>query len=171
MLTIKNLSFAYGTIQTLTSVDMTISRGEVTCILGRNGVGKTTLLKNIMGTRAQQLLANLGFSDELRERQMKNLSGGWRVRVALAAALFAQPDLLLLDEPTEGIQPNVIQQIGEVLKTLVEERGMTVLLVEQYLEFIKEFGKKFYVLNRGRVVADGETSDLSTDLAKKYLSI
>lgn len=231
MLTIKNLSFAYGTIQTLTSVDMTISRGEVTCILGRNGVGKTTLLKNIMGTlrsssgsvsiedrdltrlpanqRAQaglglvpqgrQVFPRLTVYENLRvglqaradrrrevpdevfdlfpvlrkmsKRMGGDLSGGQQQQLAIARALVGDPQVLLLDEPTEGIQPNVIQQIGEVLKTLVEERGMTVLLVEQYLEFIKEFGKKFYVLNRGRVVADGETSDLSTDLAKKYLSI
>ena len=242
MLTIKNLSFSYGSIQTLNSVDMEMETGKVTCILGRNGVGKTTLLKNIMGilkpssesviqideielttasrfTRrrspmAPHLRAKLGLGyvpqgrqifpritveenlkvalqgrrdrgriipgfvydlfpvlKEMGGRMGGDLSGGQQQQLAIARALCGDPEILVLDEPTEGIQPNIIQQIGEILRQLVEERGMTVVLVEQYLDFVKEFGHNFYVLNRGRVVAEGETSELSDDIISKHLSV
>ena len=242
MLKIKNLSFAYGSIQTLNSVDMEMETGKVTCILGRNGVGKTTLLKNIMGIlkpssesviqideielttasrftgrlspMAPHLRAKLGLGyvpqgrqifpritveenlkvalqarrdrsrvipgfvydlfpvlKEMGGRMGGDLSGGQQQQLAIARALCGDPEILVLDEPTEGIQPNIIQQIGEILRQLVEERGMTVVLVEQYLDFVKEFGHNFYVLNRGRVVADGETSELSDDIISKHLSV
>ena len=229
---IKNLSFAYGSIQTLNSVDMEMETGKVTCILGRNGVGKTTLLKNIMGilkpssesviqideielaTMAPHLRAKMGLGyvpqgrqifpritveenlkvalqarrdrsrvlpgfvydlfpvlKEMGGRMGGDLSGGQQQQLAIARALCGDPEILVLDEPTEGIQPNIIQQIGEILRQLVEERGMTVVLVEQYLDFVKEFGHNFYVLNRGRVVAEGETSELSDDIISKHLSV
>tara|TARA_B100000949_G_scaffold208133_1_gene199761 strand:+ start:220 stop:948 length:729 start_codon:yes stop_codon:yes gene_type:complete len=242
MLKIKNLSFAYGSIQTLNSVDMEMETGKVTCILGRNGVGKTTLLKNIMGIlkpssesviqideielttasrftgrlspMAPHLRAKLGLGyvpqgrqifpritveenlkvalqarrdrsrvipgfvydlfpvlKEMGGRMGGDLSGGQQQQLAIARALCGDPEILVLDEPTEGIQPNIIQQIGEILRQLVEERGMTVVLVEQYLDFVKEFGHNFYVLNRGRVVAEGETSELSDDIISKHLSV
>jgi len=231
MLTVKDLSFAYGTIRTLTGINMTIPRGAVTCILGRNGVGKTTLLKNVMGIlrpsagavimedrdltplppnkraragvglvpQGRQIFAKLTVDENLRvglqarsdrsreipeevfelfpvlkkitKRMGGDLSGGQQQQLAIARALVGDPKVLLLDEPTEGIQPNIIQEIGEVLRKIVRERGMTVVLVEQYLDFVKEFGQRFYVLNRGRVVADGETSTLTNDLTRKYLSI
>ena len=79
--------------------------------------------------------------------------------------------MLLLDEPTEGIQPNIIQQIGQVLRKLVKERGMTVVLVEQYLDFVREFGQQFYIMNRGRVVAQGVTGELNEDLVRRHLSV
>ena len=232
MLKIKNLSFAYGSIQTLNSVDMEMETGKVTCILGRNGVGKTTLLKNIMGilkpssesviqideielaTMAPHLRAKMGLGyvpqgrqifpritveenlkvalqarrdrsrvipgfvydlfpvlKEMGGRMGGDLSGGQQQQLAIARALCGDPEILVLDEPTEGIQPNIIQQIGEILRQLVDERGMTVVLVEQYLDFVKEFGHNFYVLNRGRVVAEGETSELSDDIISKHLSV
>ena len=232
MLKIKNLSFAYGSIQTLNSVDMEMETGKVTCILGRNGVGKTTLLKNIMGilkpssesviqideielaTMAPHLRAKMGLGyvpqgrqifpritveenlkvalqarrdrsrvipgfvydlfpvlKEMGGRMGGDLSGGQQQQLAIARALCGDPEILVLDEPTEGIQPNIIQQIGEILRELVEERGMTVVLVEQYLDFVKEFGHNFYVMNRGRVVAEGETSGLSDDIISKHLSV
>ncbi len=232
MLKIKNLSFAYGSIQTLNSVDMEMETGKVTCILGRNGVGKTTLLKNIMGilkpssesviqiklkmlgTMAPHLRAKMGLGyvpqgrqifpritveenlkvalqarrdrsrvipdfvydlfpvlREMGGRMGGDLSGGQQQQLAIARALCGDPEILVLDEPTEGIQPNIIQQIGEILRQLVEERGMTVVLVEQYLDFVKEFGHNFYVLNRGRVVAEGETSELSDDIISQHLSV
>ena len=242
MLTIKNLSFSYGSIQTLNSVDMEMETGQVTCILGRNGVGKTTLLKNIMGIlkpssesviqideielttasrftgrlspMAPHLRAKLGLGyvpqgrqifpritveenlkvalqarrdrsrvipgfvydlfpvlKEMGGRMGGDLSGGQQQQLAIARALCGDPEILVLDEPTEGIQPNIIQQIGEILRKLVEERGMTVVLVEQYLDFVKEFGHNFYVLNRGRVVAEGATSDLSDEIISKHLSV
>ena len=242
MLKIKNLSFAYGSIQTLNSVDMEMETGKVTCILGRNGVGKTTLLKNIMGIlkpssesviqideielttasrftgrlspMAPHLRAKLGLGyvpqgrqifpritveenlkvalqgrrdgsriipeyvyelfpvlKEMGARMGGDLSGGQQQQLAIARALCGDPEILVLDEPTEGIQPNIIQQIGEILRKLVEEHGMTVVLVEQYLDFVKEFGHNFYVMNRGRVVAEGETSELSDDIISKHLSV
>ena len=79
--------------------------------------------------------------------------------------------MLLLDEPTEGIQPNIIQQIGEVLRELVTERNMPVVLVEQYLDFVREFGHDFYIMSRGQITADGETSDLTEELISNYLSV
>ncbi len=79
--------------------------------------------------------------------------------------------MLLLDEPTEGIQPNIIQQIGHVLSQLVTERKMTVVLVEQYVDFVREFGQKFYIVDRGQVVADGTTEQLTSDLVQKHLSV
>ena len=242
MLKIKDLSYSYGSIQTLNSVDMEMETGKVTCILGRNGVGKTTLLKNIMGIlkpssesviqideielttasrftgrlspMAPHLRAKLGLGyvpqgrqifpritveenlkvalqarrdrsrvipgfvydlfpvlKEMGGRMGGDLSGGQQQQLAIARALCGDPEILVLDEPTEGIQPNIIQQIGEILRQLVEERGMTVVLVEQYLDFVKEFGHNFYVLNRGRVVAEGETSELSDDIISKHLSV
>ena len=242
MLTINNLSFAYGSIQTLNSVDMEMETGKVTCILGRNGVGKTTLLKNIMGIlsplpgsiieldgvdlstvsrvtkrrspMAPHLRAKMGLGyvpqgrqifpritvednlkvvlqarrdgsrvipeyvydlfpvlKEMGGRMGGDLSGGQQQQLAIGRALCGDPDILVLDEPTEGIQPNIIQQIGEILRELVEERNMSVVLVEQYLDFVKEFGHNFYVLNRGRVVAEGPTSELSDDIISKHLSV
>ena len=100
-----------------------------------------------------------------------DLSGGQQQQLAIGRALCGDPDILVLDEPTEGIQPNIIQQIGEILRSLVKERGMSVVLVEQYLDFVKEFGHNFYVLNRGRVVAEGETSELSDEIISKHLSV
>ena len=232
MLTIKNLSFSYGSIQTLNSVDMEMETGQVTCILGRNGVGKTTLLKNIMGIldplpgssiqmdgiqlismaphrraksglgyvpQGRQIFPRITVEENLKValqgrrdgsriipeyvyelfpvlkemggRMGGDLSGGQQQQLAIARALCGDPEILVLDEPTEGIQPNIIQQIGEILRELVEERGMTVVLVEQYLDFVKEFGHNFYVMNRGRVVSEGETSELSDDIISKHLSV
>ena len=108
---------------------------------------------------------------EMGGRMGGDLSGGQQQQLAIARALCGDPEILVLDEPTEGIQPNIIQQIGEILRKLVEERGMTVVLVEQYLDFVKEFGHNFYVLNRGRVVAEGATSDLSDEIISKHLSV
>jgi len=231
MLTLTDLTFAYGTIQTLHGISAQMSPGRITCVIGRNGVGKTTLLKVIMGIlrsssgsiqlddlnvtayaanrraregialvpQGRQIFPKLSVADNLRvgleatrprvrrvpqevydlfpilwdnrQRPGGNLSGGMQQQLAIARALVSNPRVLLLDEPTEGIQPNIIQQIGELLRELVTERNMTVVLVEQYLDFVREFGHDFYIMNRGRITADGETSDLTQELISNYLSV
>ena len=213
MLTLNKLEFSYGTIQTLHGISAQMLPGRVTCVIGRNGVGKTTLLKVIMGIlrsssgsiqlphvdvtsfaanrRAREGIALVPQGRQIfpirqvpqdvydlfpilwdnRQRPGGNLSGGMQQQLAIARALVSNPRVLLLDEPTEGIQPNIIQQIGEVLRELVTERNMTVVLVEQYLDFVREFGHDFYIMNRGQITADGETSDLTEELISNYLSV
>jgi len=231
MLAIDHLSFSYGMVQALHDLTMEMPQGKVTCVMGRNGVGKTTLMKNIMGLLRQssgsvtlgekivsglpahlrakagialvpqgrQIFPKLTVAENLKvgleartdglkappeelfelfpilktmsKRMGGDLSGGQQQQLAIARALAGDPKVLLLDEPTEGIQPNIIQQIGHVLRKLVAEKNMTIVLVEQYLDFVREFGNRFYVMNRGRVVAQGNTEDLSADIVHQHLSV
>jgi len=231
MLTINQLAFSYGSIRTLRGIDMEMKPGRITCVIGRNGVGKTTLLKNIMGvlkptagrltlagqditsmranlrahaglgmvpqgrqifprlTVEENLLVGLEAAPratrripgevlemfpvlgEMLKRMGGDLSGGQQQQLAIARALVGSPQVLLLDEPTEGIQPNIIQHIGEVLSELANVQGVTIVLVEQYLDFVREFGHDFYIMNRGRVVAEGETGKLTDELVSEYLSV
>jgi urea transport system ATP-binding protein len=232
MLATQNLSFSYGMVQALKDVNMTMAPGRVTCVMGRNGVGKTTLMKTMMGLLRQnagcvtlgdkdvsrypanrrarsglalvpqgrQIFPKLTVEENIRiglearpsgnrrnipsdvydlfpvlkqmsKRMGGDLSGGQQQQLAIARALVGNPKVLLLDEPTEGIQPNIIQQIGVVLRMLVSERGMTIVLVEQYLDFVREFGQYFYIMNRGRVVSEGETSQLTAEVVNQHLSV
>jgi urea transport system ATP-binding protein len=231
MLTVKELRFSYGAVQALDGVSLAASPGEITCVMGRNGVGKTTLMRNLMGTsrsaagsirigdrditrlpahrrakaglalvpQGREIFPKLTVEENLRiglearsdgirripdelydlfpilkqflKRMGGDLSGGQQQQLAIARALCGEPSVLLLDEPTEGIQPNIIQQIGAVLRRLAVERGMTIVLVEQYLDFVKEFGQRFSIMNRGAVVASGPTSDLHADLVSEHLSV
>jgi len=218
-------------VQALDDVSMVFPKGEITCVMGRNGVGKTTLMRTIMGSyhasrgsirlgdrevvglaphrraraglalvpQGRDIFPKLSVMDNLRigleartdgrrsvpddcfelfpilkqfgRRLGGDLSGGQQQQLAIARALAGNPQVLLLDEPTEGIQPNVIEQIGAVLRRLVQERGMTIVLVEQYLDFVKEFGSTFHIMDRGRVVASGRTADLGADLVAAHLSV
>ncbi len=231
MLNVENLSFSYGEVQALRGVDIEVPKEQIVCVMGRNGVGKTTLMKNIMGllkpssgsikmegvellgvpthnriraglayvpqgrmifpklTVEENLKVGLSarsdkqtqISEEIYElfpifkemakRMGGDLSGGQQQQLAIGRALVTDPKVLILDEPTEGIQPNIIQQIGAILEQLVEEKQMTVLIVEQYLDFVREHCQRFYIMNRGEIVAGGETEDLNQDLIKQYLSI
>ena len=231
LLSITNLDFAYGEAQILYNVTLDVELGKVTCLMGRNGVGKTTLLRNIMGTlksNAGRMLfagqdvinkppherAKLGISlvpqgrdifpkltveenlrigleartdgvnkipaeifdlfpvlHDMRKRMGGDLSGGQQQQLAIGRALAGNPGLLLLDEPTEGIQPSIIKQIGAVLRKLSQRGDMAIVLVEQYLDFVKEFGDSFHIMNRGRFVHSGQIHALSDHVVKEHLSV
>lgn len=231
MLNIQGLDQYYGESHTLWDISLDIPQGGCICLMGRNGVGKTTLLKSIMGlervksgriefegsdltrkpaeTRARlgigyvpqgrDIFAQLTVEENLRIglnarrdkirkipelifelfpvlRQMLgrrggDLSGGQQQQLAIGRVLALDPKILILDEPTEGIQPNVVQQIGDVIQQLNDEAGVTVLLVEQKLPFARRIGKQFVILDRGRKVAEGRMADLGDDLVQTYLTV
>ncbi|WP_427913127.1 urea ABC transporter ATP-binding subunit UrtE [Ramlibacter sp. MMS24-I3-19] len=219
MLTIKNVHQYYGGSHILRDVSLEAVRGQVTVILGRNGVGKTTLLKSIMGlvpiksgaielegrpvhqwTPYQRARAGIGFVPQGREifarltveenlrmglaskpggtaiprelfelfpvlRQMLHrrggdLSGGQQQQLAIARALAASPKVLVLDEPTEGIQPSIINDIGRVIRMLADRGDMAVLLVEQYYEFARDLADTVCVMQRGEIVARAKGSEM-----------
>ena len=230
MLSVENLTFAYGGVRALTDVSLEAPAGRITCVMGRNGVGKTTLMRNIIGLlkadtgevrledqplkkasanqrarrgialvpQGRMIFPKLTVEENLRiglqarrdggrgipgdvfetfpilkdflKRKGGDLSGGQQQQLAIARAMVGQPKVMLLDEPTEGIQPNIIQQIGHVLRRLADG-GMAIVLVEQYLDFVKEFGDHFYVMNRGMVVASGPTDELTAEIEREYLGV
>jgi len=231
MLIIKSLNQYYGESHTLTDLDLNIEKGQCTCLMGRNGVGKTTLLMCVMGLlpvrtgimtfcgenlskkKAEQR-AKLGigyvpqgrqifplltvqenleiglstgrkkqkkipdlifdlfpFLNEMPGRRGGDLSGGQQQQLAIGRALVLEPSMLILDEPTEGIQPNIVMEIRDIIKLLVKEIGMTVLLVEQKLPFAKAVGDRFTILDRGRHVAAGKMEELNDEIIKQYLTV
>lgn len=230
MISIRKLVQHYGGTQILWDLDLEIARGTCTCIMGRNGVGKTTLLKCLMGllpvTRGEMLLEGkplqgtpahrrpaqgiayvpqgrdifplLSVEENLRiglparrdrrreipprifelfpvlsemlQRRGGDLSGGQQQQLAIGRALVLDPQVLILDEPNEGIQPNIVNQIGDVILTLVEE-GLTVILVEQKLGFARRIGNEFRLMEKGRVVASGDMSALGEDLVRQHLAV
>lgn len=231
MLHIQNLNQFYGESHTLWDVNLDIAAGSCICLMGRNGVGKTTLLRTIMGLvparsgelqfaqadmlhkpaeirsrlgigyvpQGREIFAQLtveenlriGLSarrDKLREiperifelfpvlkqmlhRRGGDLSGGQQQQLAIGRALALDPKMLILDEPTEGIQPNIVQQIGDIILKLNEEEKLTVLLVEQKLPFARRIGKQFVIMDRGRTVASGDMAALDEQLVQRYLTV
>ena len=231
MLSIRNLNQFYGESHTLWDINLEIPAGSCICLMGRNGVGKTTLLRTIMGleraasgvmqygeddlmTRAAESRASLGIAyvpqgreifpqltveenlriglttiktkskviperifelfpvlKQMLNRRGGDLSGGQQQQLAIGRALVLNPKILILDEPTEGIQPNIVQQIGDIIIKLNEEENLTILLVEQKLPFARRVGKQFVILDRGRNVASGAIAELSDDLVRKYLTV
>lgn len=231
MLSITGLNQFYGESHTLWDLDLTIPEKACTVLMGRNGVGKTTLLQCIMGHQkvadgsitfqGQELLKcsveqrprmGIGYVPQGRQifplltveenlqiglpvlprgqrripdyifelfpvlaqmmhRRGGDLSGGQQQQLAIGRALVVNPQLLILDEPTEGIQPNVVQEIGDIIRRLNQEMGLTVLLVEQKLPFARKVGDHFCILDRGRKVAQGEMGSLDDQLVKQYLTV
>jgi len=228
MLIVNNLDHFYGESHTLWDVDFEIDKGACMCLMGRNGVGKTTLLKCIMGlepikngeiningiefsskTAEQRARNKIGYVPQGREifsqltveenlitgiassgkklppliyelfpvlKEMLNrrggdLSGGQQQQLAIGRALALEPELLILDEPTEGIQPNVVSEIGEIINKLNQELGLTVLLVEQKLHFVKKVASNFSIMQKGSMVAAGKINELGDDLIDKYLKV
>lgn len=231
MLNVQNLSFSYGEVQVLRGVDVHVPAETIVSVMGRNGVGKTTLMNNIIGLlkpssgsiqiedrelvgvsthrricaglayvpQGRMIFPKLTVEENLRvglsargdkitqipddiyelfpilkemgKRMGGDLSGGQQQQLAIGRALVTDPKVLILDEPTEGIQPNIIQQIGAILRKLVETQRMTILIVEQYLDFVREFCQQFYIMNRGEIVAHGETDSLSQGMIQEYLSV
>ncbi len=231
MLSIQGLNQFYGQSHTLWDVDLDVPAGQCTCLMGRNGTGKTTLLKAVMGllpVKSGSLLfdgqdmtrlsaekrAPLGIgyvpqgrqifplltveenlriglparADKAREipgfiyelfpalkemlhRRGGDLSGGQQQQLAIGRALVVDPKLLILDEPTEGIQPNVVQEIADIVNRLSRDMGLTVLLVEQKLPFARRMGDRFAILDRGRLVATGDMPELGEELIREYLTV
>jgi len=231
MLTVEQLNQYYGESHTLWDIDLHAARGKCTCLMGRNGVGKTTLLSCIMGllpVRSGKIVmdkdditklpaerrAGLGIGyvpqgrqifplltvrenleiglatgrtkkkqvpeivfdlfpvlHEMLGRRGGDLSGGQQQQLAIGRALVLDPTLLILDEPTEGIQPNIVHEIGEIINTLKNDLGITVLLVEQKLPFARAVADSFVILDRGRSVARGEIAELDERLIKQYLTV
>ena len=230
MLTIENLNQAYGGSHILRGLSFEVKTGEVTTLLGRNGVGKTTLLKSLMGlvkTKSgsitfdgkdithlpphERVKAGIGFVPQGREifprltveenllmglatkpgstpipqrifdmfpvlkqmmhRRGGDLSGGQQQQLAIGRALAMGPKLLILDEPTEGIQPSIIKDIGRALQFLRDEKGMTILLVEQYLDFCREIADDIYIMDRGEIMHSGPASDLDLPEVRRHLTV
>lgn len=231
VLTMQGIEVAIGGSRILRGVDFDVPPRTVYCLMGRNGVGKTTTLRTIVGllrpsSGSVKLLgedltrlspenrarAGVGYVPQGREifphltvqenlligciargkkvngqldrifslfpilkeflpRKGGMLSGGQQQQLAIARALLTEPKILLLDEPTEGIQPNVIDQIGETIKLLKNEGKMSILLVEQYLDFARELADRFAIMDRGAIVAQGPVEQLTDEVVRTHLTV
>ena len=231
MLSVESVDLHYGASRALRAVDLQAAVGEVTCVLGRNGVGKTSLLRAVVGQhpisggrivwrgrdisrapaharaaagiayvpQGREIFPLLTVEENLRtgfaavpraeralpervfelfpvlrrmlRRRGGDLSGGQQQQLAIARALVMRPKLLVLDEPTEGIQPSIIKDIERVIVVLRESGDMAILLVEQYLDFARRLADRFAVLNRGEVVAHGTADRLADDDVLRHLTV
>ena len=233
LLDIRGLNVYYGESHILRDVDLSVAPGERVCLIGRNGVGKTTLLKTVIGLLAQRsgdlqlqgrdldglppharARVGVGYVPQGREiipqltvrenlllglealpggmarnrhidpvvfelfpilekflaRRGGDLSGGQQQQLAIARALLGKPKLLLLDEPTEGIQPSVVLDIERAVRRIIATTGISVLLVEQHLHFVRQ-ADRYYAMQRGGIVASGPTSELSKDVVDRFLTV
>ncbi|MDQ7970517.1 MAG: urea ABC transporter ATP-binding subunit UrtE [Oxalicibacterium faecigallinarum] len=232
MLQVDQLNQYYGAAHTLRGVSLSLEKGKCMTLLGRNGVGKTTLLKCLMGVlpvakgsitlegqditrlkphqraalgiayvpQGREIFARLTVEEnllmgmatksgrkastirgevyelfpvlkEMLHRRGGDLSGGQQQQLAIARALLADPKLIILDEPTEGIQPSIIKDIGRVIRLLRERGDIGILLCEQYFDFARELADDFIVMSRGEVVASGTQDQMDSDDVKKHLAV
>ncbi|MDX3975150.1 urea ABC transporter ATP-binding subunit UrtE [Shinella sp.] len=231
MLTVEKANLHYGAAQALRGISLTAEMGKITCVLGRNGVGKSSLLRAITGQhplsagtvtfndvkldgmapynrakhgigyvpqgreifplltvkenlesgyapvkRADRFIPNEIFSlfpvlQSMLGRRGGDLSGGQQQQLAIGRALVTRPKILVLDEPTEGIQPSIIKDIGRAIQYLRDSTGMAILLVEQYLDFCRELADHVYIMDRGEIVHEGAAETLDTPEARRHLTV
>jgi len=231
LLEVREIDTFYGASHILHSLSLSMERGAIECILGRNGVGKTTLLRSVIGLtpprrgaiifkgnditrmrvnrrarlgigyvpQGREIFPDISVIDNLRlglvarsdgmtrvpdeifdffpmlsqlaDRQGGVLSGGEQQQVAIARALCSNPELLLLDEPTEGIQPSVVEEIERILRRIHQEKKLTILLVEQKLEFAKNVAQAFTIMVKGRVAREADVHSLTDEVVREYLTI
>jgi urea transport system ATP-binding protein len=231
LLDVQDIDTFYGASHVLHSLSLRVDQGEIECILGRNGVGKTTLLRSIIGLtpprrgtvvyrgeditrmrvnkrarlgigyvpQGREIFPDITVMDNLRlglvarsdgmtrvpdeifdffpmlkplvDRKGGLLSGGEQQQLAIARALCGNPELLLLDEPTEGVQPSIVQEIERIIKRIHQEKKLTIVLVEQKIDFAKNVAQEFTIMVKGRVARDADIHSLTDEVIREYLTI